>query len=173
MCQRHSHRVHVQMIRYLLLTIMLLSSGLSVAEINITPIHPKVCKQGVHEQPNGLFAIYVFCDDALGTNIAVFLNKMRAPVVQNYNLGNRFWQNQEWSLDVISFAWLPDNMILLSTSAINGTGSVYLLNPAQKVARVLVNIEGAVIELLSVEGDKISIRYETAPGKYKYRTINM
>ena len=152
---------------------MLLISSYTVAETKITHVYPKSCPQGVHEQPNGLFAIYVFCDDALRTNVSVFLNKMGAPIHQDYNLGNRFWQNQEWAYDVMSFAWLPENKIILSTSAIYGSGAVYLLDPNQKQATVLHKINGAIIELVSISGTKVKIRYETTPEKYEYKTINM
>ena len=47
--------------------------------IPIVQISAKFCKKGVHNQPNGNYAVYVFCDDALGTNISVFLNNLGAP----------------------------------------------------------------------------------------------
>ena len=152
---------------------MLILSFQTLAETKITQVHAKVCPQGVHEQPNGIFAIYVFCDDALGTNVTVFLDKMGAPIHQDYNLGNRFWQNQEWAFDVMSFAWLPNNKLLLSTSAIYGTGAVYLLDPSQKSSKVLLKIDGALIEIISVKNKLINVRYQVEFEKYEYKTIDM
>ncbi len=165
--------IQIQMIRYIALTIIVMFSGQALAETKITQLHSKVCPQGIHEQPNGKFAIHVFCDDALGTNITVFLNKMGAPIHQDYNLGNRFWQNQEWAFDVMSFAWLPNNQLLISTSAIYGSGSVYLLDPSQKQFKVLLKIEGALIELVSVKDKQINVRYQVEFEKYEYKTISM
>jgi hypothetical protein len=161
------------MIKIIALTITLLFSSQVLAENKMIQIYAKVCPQGIHEQPSGKFAIHVFCDDALGTNIAVFLNKMGAPIHQEYNLGNRFWQNEEWAYDVMSFAWLSNNKLLLSTSAIYGTGSVYLLDPSKKQSKILLKIDGALIELVSVKENKIEVRYQTEFEKYEYKTINM
>jgi len=94
--------LHENMIKILALTITLLFSSQVLAENKVTQIYAKVCSQGIYEQPSGKFAIHVFCDDALGTNIAVFLNKMGAPIHQEYDLGNRFWQSEEWAYDVMS-----------------------------------------------------------------------
>ena len=144
-----------------------------VAETTIEVISPKYCSQGEHSQPKGRFAIYVFCDDALGTNIAVFMKGLGAPFEGNYQLGKRFWQGQEWAYDVTSYAWLPDNQLLIATSAVYGSGSVYLLNLAKQLSRVLFNDDKAVLELESISGSTINIRYETTPGNYEHASINM
>jgi len=161
------------LMKYLLLTLMLTLSSQVLAEANVTQIHAKVCPPGIHEQPNGKFALHVFCDDALGTNVAVFLNKMGAPIHQDYSLGNRFWQNQEWAFDVMSYAWLPNDQLLLSTSAIYGSGSVYLLDPSKKTFKVLLTIDGALIEIVSINEGQIDVRYQVEYGKYEYKTIGL
>ncbi|PHR98845.1 MAG: hypothetical protein COA78_25655 [Blastopirellula sp.] len=161
------------MIKIIALTLATFFSSQVLAENKITQIYAKVCPQGIHEQPSGQFAIHVFCDDALGTNIAVFLNKMGAPIHQEYDLGNRFWQNEEWAYDVMSFAWLSNKKLLLSTSAIYGTGSIYLLDPSQKQSKVLLKIDGALIELVSVKDKSIEVRYQTEFEKYEYKTIDL
>lgn len=161
------------MTKYITLTIMLLLAGSVLAKTDIVQVHAAKCTPGVHTQPDGPFALYVFCDDALGTNIAIFLDKMYAPIHQDYNLGKRFWQDQEWSFDVMSFAWLPGNRLLISTSAIYGSGSVYLIDLSAKQAKVLLNIEGALIELVSVKEKQINVRYQRAPAQYEYTSINL
>jgi hypothetical protein len=71
-------------------------------------VSAKYCKPGPQFQVPGPFAIYVFCDDALGTNIAVFLNDLGAPLRNKYDLGKRFWQGEPWSYDVTSSAWISN-----------------------------------------------------------------
>ena len=115
------------------------------------------CNHGVFKQPKGLFAVYVFCDDALGTNIAVFIDHIGAPLTGKYNLGKRFWQGEEWNYDVTSFSWLPDNHLLLATSGIYGTGKIYKLNlEEQEFTVVKDSLEGiCLMHLKSVEGNKV------------------
>ena len=145
----------------------------AVADIDVKVISPKYCRQGEHVQPQSSFAIYVFCDDALGTNIAVFLKELGAPFEGDYELGKRFWQGQEWAYDVTSYSWLQRNKLLIATSAIYGSGSVYLLDLEKKSFRVLKKIDGSVIELVSVSKSIVTIRYETTNGKYENDSINM
>jgi hypothetical protein len=114
-----------------IILISLLSfSGLTFGEpVSVIPLSAKHCTEGEHQQPEGPFVIYVFCDDALGTNISVFLKELGAPFMGAYRLTKRFWQSDEWGADVTSFAWLPNNKsILISTSAIYGSGKVYKLD---------------------------------------------
>jgi len=73
----------------------------------------------------------------------------------------------------MSFAWLSNKKLLVSTSAIYGTGSVYLLDPSKKQSEILLKIDGALIELVSVKEKKIEVRYQTEFEKYEYKTINM
>ena len=164
---------HINMIRIFVLTLASLLSYKVLAESKVTQVHARVCSQGVYEQPGGQFAIHVFCDDALGTNIAIFLNKMGAPVYHEYDLGSRFWQSEEWAYDVMSFSWLADGKLLLSTSAIYGSGSVYVLDPGKKQSEVLLKVDDALIELVSVEDHEVKIRYQTELNKYEYKTIGM
>ena len=118
---------------------MLVAFNVAYAEsIQIIKISPEYCKEGVYKQPKGLFAVYVFCDDALGTNISVFLDDLGAPLRGPYRLTNRFWQSDSWGADVTSFAWLLDNeSIVISTSAIYGTGKVYKLNVESQRSEVI------------------------------------
>ena len=113
--------------RVLFLAGLLASAPLSAQDI--VEVFPRVCSPNIHEQPNGPFALYVFCDDALGTNVAVFLKKLHNPLSGKYTLGRRFWQGEPWANDVTTYAWLRDGKhMLVATSYIYGTGSVYLLN---------------------------------------------
>jgi hypothetical protein len=60
---------------------------------NIESISGRVCKGGSHIQPRGPFGVYVFCDDALGTNIAVFYPALGDPRYEKWTLTCRFWQD--------------------------------------------------------------------------------
>jgi hypothetical protein len=103
---------------------------------SVESVYAQNCNQGTHQQPEGVFAIYVFCDDALGTNVAVFMQHIGAPLFGDYKLGKRFWQDEEWSYDVTSFSWLKDNRLLLATSSIYGSGKVFLLDLENQAYRV-------------------------------------
>jgi hypothetical protein len=78
----------------------------------------------------------------------------------NYDLGRRFWQGEPWSYDVISFAWLNESQLLLSTSGIYGSGSVYVLNLLEKTSKVIYKDPGAVIEIREVGSDYVLIEME-------------
>ncbi len=147
----------------LILILALLIPSLCYAKIEVTQISGRYCKQGEYQQPNGYFSIYVFCDDALGTNIAVFAKDMHNPVLgpsRQYDLGKRFWQGEPWSYDAISFAWLDKSKLLLSTSGIYGSGSVYILNLLEKESNVIYKDPGAVIEINEVGNDYVLIEME-------------
>ncbi len=148
----------------LVLSLFLLISGFcNAADISVVQVSPNVCKQGEYKQPDGYFSIYVFCDDALGTNIAVFARDMHNPILgpsNQYDLGRRFWQGESWSYDVVSFSWLNKSKLLLSTSNIYGSGSVYILNLYEKTERVLYKEPGAVIRIKEVFKDNVVIEFE-------------
>ncbi len=129
-----------------------------------------VCKPGVHQQPQGPFALYVFCDDALGTNIAVFLRDLGAPLSGPYDLGRRFWQGQKWAYDVTSYAWLPDGKLLVATSAIYGTGAVYVLELESQKSKVALEPQedGCVPILKSIKGSRVKVEIASCERKKDY-----
>jgi len=117
------------------------------------------CEHGVYKQPEGPFAVYVFCDDALATNIAVYLDRLGAPLSGSYKLGKRFWQNEEWVHDVTSFAWLKNNHLLLATSQIYGTGAIYKLDLSKQKYEIVrpSDNDGCVLQLHSVQKDLVKL----------------
>ena len=123
----------------IIIFILLLTTTTAYAEsITVKQISGKDCTDGVHEQPNGPFAIYTFCDDALGTNISIFLKNLGAPLQGPYTLTKRFWQSDKWGADVTSFAWLPDRKsLIVATSAIYGSGNIFKLNLETQHASIL------------------------------------
>ncbi len=117
------------------------------------------CTRGIHKQPHGPFALHVFCDSALGTNIAVFMDNLHNPLAGNYFLGKRFWQGEEWNYDVTSYAWLKDNFLLLATSHIYGSGAVYKLNLEKQTFEIVRPSDNdvCVTQLKSVQDKRIEL----------------
>ena len=157
--------------RLIHLAAIILIFGVSTANAQSpTQITGSVCKPGVHEQPQGTFALYAFCDDALGTNVAVFLKDLGAPLSGPYDLGKRFWQGEEWSNDVTSYAWLPDGQLLLATSAIYGTGAVYVLDLEKQRSKIALKPQGDSCQpiLKSIKGNRVKVEIESCEQRKTY-----
>lgn len=105
----------------------------------IIPASPRYCKPGLHEQPNGPFAVMLFCEDALGSHLGVIYYKnMSVPLYERWSLTDRFWQRNEWGADVTGFTWDDTGKYLfVSTSAIYGSGAVYVLDLSARTSRRL------------------------------------
>ncbi len=145
----------------LLLTILVASSLANASEIAVINVSARHCNQGAHFQPNGPYAVYVFCDDALATNIAIFFDKLRDPFRGKYKLHKRFWQDFEWGIDVSSFAWLKDREhIIVATSRIYGTGKVFKLElETQRQEVVFYPSEDICLtEIVRVEFQKLTLK---------------
>lgn len=125
------------------------------------------CKAGAHENQQSAFALYVFCDDALGTNVAVFRKDIGAPSEGPYDLGKRFWQGQKWSYDVTSYAWLKDGRLLLATSEVYGSDAVYVLDVENQKAKVVLapKEDGCLPTLKSVEGNHAKVEMKCQDSK--------
>lgn len=157
----------------LTLVLLILLSAFAFSEEAIHRVSPASCEHGVRLQPENLFGLYVFCDDARGTNISVFLNRLGAPLAGSYELNKRFWQDELWGLDVTSFAWLKENRLLVATSGIYGTGSVYLLDLIKQEYKVLLSDVGAIIELEQIEAEAIKVKVYIDPEEYEFQWIKM
>jgi hypothetical protein len=126
----------------------------------------------MHAQPKGPFALYVFCDDALGSNVAVVLKKLHNPLSGKYSREKRFWQGEQWAKDVTSYAWLEDGKhLLLATSYIYGTGSVYLLNLETQQFQVKNPIKyGACLaSLRQVDDKKLDVAITDCEDEVEYK----
>jgi hypothetical protein len=95
------------------------------------------CPHGLHRQPsNGPFSIYIFCDDAMGTNIGIIHTE---PGSRYWPLHDRFWQEEKWALDINSFAWSPSlNFAYVTTNFIYGDGRAFKLNLRYRIAEEIV-----------------------------------
>lgn len=125
-----------------LLLILLISLTPSTwgAEKYLVKAYPKVCKQALYMQPTGgPFSVFLFCDDALGSNIGVInvaggagpgnIPLSEPKTWSHWDVNDRFWQVADWATDVTSFAWSPDlRFLYVATSEIYGTGALYRLD---------------------------------------------
>jgi hypothetical protein len=87
----------------------------------------------LHSQPNGPFALFLFCEDALGSYISVlYANPIGAPATpapHRWRLDDRYWHDPLWGADVTSYAWAPDGKrLFVATSEIYGSGGLFELN---------------------------------------------
>ena len=114
------------------------------AEGDVEQLGNGECVQGLYEQPRGgPFAVFVFCDDALSTNIGVVnvagaagpggIELSDPRVWDKWFVTDRFWQESSWAADVTSFAWSDDlKFLYVATSGVYGTGSLYRLSLVER-----------------------------------------
>lgn len=114
-------------------------------------------------QPNGPFAVFVFCEDAVGTYIAVSCYDVEVCEQSTYpdgsvrfegwKLYDRFWQEKDWATDVTSFAWSPDGKYLyVATSYIYGTPALYKLDlEARRSTELLKNDAPASVFITGID----------------------
>lgn len=94
----------------------------------------KVCNHGLHEQPTRNFSVFLFCDDAQGSNIGIVLSssgpgRIEAEPGFKWGIARRFWQTGPWVTDVTSFAWSPSGKYLyVATSPVYGDGGLFELD---------------------------------------------
>ncbi len=109
------------------------------AESDIIDASYQKCIHGLHPQPSGgPFSVFLFCDDALGSNIGIILTergagpgdiKLDYPKVWRWEESNRFWQDRTWAADVVNFAWSPSKRYLyVATSRIYGDGGFFKID---------------------------------------------
>jgi hypothetical protein len=102
---------------------------------------PNSCKHGVHRQPNGPFAIILFCEDALGDHIGlIYFDRLGTPVSipfgEKWSLSDRMWQEELWSSDVTSYAWAPGGTrLFVGTGDIYGSGGLFEVDLKERSAR--------------------------------------
>ena len=146
----------------IILIFLLSFSSLAFGEsASVIPLGPQQCTEGEHHQTEGPFVIYVFCDDALGTNISIFLKELGAPFMGAYTLTKRFWQSYEWGADVTAFSWLPGSeYVVISTSKIYGSGKVYKLNLKEQKSVVVYNPKEntCVTEIIAITDQKATLK---------------
>lgn len=107
-------------------------------ELEMWGFRPGDCPSGFHHQPNGPFALVLFCEDALGTYLSVvYANPIGAPFTPNqrWNLNDRYWHEPLWGTDVTGFRWSEDGAkLLVSTHQVYGSGGLFELDLQQRKA---------------------------------------
>lgn len=174
-------------ILYIITLIILGASSVIATE---SPIAQKIsgqkCNHGLLQQPNGPFAVTVFCEDALGTYIGVICyaagkcERSEYPDgsirFEGWALNNRFWQEKIWASDVDSIAWSPNKKSLfVATGRIYGSGSLYQLDLEKRKVKQLLPIKsetstsnpgpGYSIINLSNDGRTLSYKIQQPDGK--------
>jgi hypothetical protein len=98
------------------------------------------CQHRLHPQPNkGPFSVFLFCDDALGSNIGVILTEPGGGpgaiklagdrVWDKWYTNDRFWQDKLWATDVVNFLWsLSLRYLYVATSGVYGDGGFFRLD---------------------------------------------
>jgi len=98
------------------------------------------CKQQLYYQPNGPFAVALYCGDALGDQIAILYYPHDTEVpgdratMRSVWVGEPFaWFDPVWSTDVTSFTWGFDGRhLFVGTSCIYGSGGLFALELANR-----------------------------------------
>ena len=121
------------MVRMLATLLLLLSPVVVLGAELLTRASGKNCVHGLHQQPpGGPFSVFLFCDDAAGSNIGVVnalpgagpgkIDLGELKEWNNWDVNSRFWQDKEWATDVTSFAWSPDlKFLYVATGEVYGT----------------------------------------------------
>jgi hypothetical protein len=135
---------------FLLLIGICLAGSVCADEARLVRTWPQKCEQGLHPQPNhGPFSVYLFCDDALGSNIGIILTERGAgpgnvalndlKVWNTWDTVNRFWQDRTWAADVMDFAWGPSQRYLyVATSGIYGDGGFFKIDLRERTSQRLM-----------------------------------
>ena len=108
------------------------------------------CHSDLYRQPNGPFAVVLFCEDALGAYLAVvYIEPIGSPATENgrWKLNDRYWHDDLWGSDVTGFRWAKDGKYLfVSTSRIYGSGGFFELSLEMRTAKQRMPKRGLVSE---------------------------
>lgn len=97
------------------------------------------CHDGLKMLGDGPFGLLTSCEDALGDYITVvYMSPMSRPNTGGWSIEDRCWHEEAWNSDVTSYAWDGSARVLIvATSQIFGSGSVYALDLIAKKPRLL------------------------------------
>jgi hypothetical protein len=110
-------------------------------------VYPKKCQQDLRYGPGKKFAVYVFCDDAMGTTIGIINTQpgfyLGPGSEKAWALENRFWQEASWARDVHSIEWSEDGLRLtVWAGAVYGTNKKYVLDLVRRKIESETNSPG-------------------------------
>jgi hypothetical protein len=140
----------------------------------IEQIAGRGCKGGAHTQPEGPFGVYVFCDDALGTNIAVFYPQLGDPKYEKWSVTRRFWQDGPWAADVSGLGWVPGrNLLVVATSEIYGSGDVYLLDLEKQTFVDLGSTKDCGSTILELTKSSVTLGLDNCEDPKPFKKVTM
>ena len=131
----------IRMLVYALIFWLISLMSAHATELEKWEAHSGDCLNGIHHQPNGPFAIVLFCEDALGTYLSVIyidpIGASRIPLTEIYrwNFNDRYWHEPVWGSDVTGFLWSKDGKkLLVSTHKVYGSGGLFELDLMQRIS---------------------------------------
>ncbi len=130
------------------------------------------CPTGLHLQPNGPYAAFVHCNDALANQLGlIYYAPMDAPIDGKWRLNDLFWHKDEkWSQDVTSFTWGPKGKgMFVATASIYGSGGIFWLDLASRTSKRIYSADGSkmlqgktvVIKILAMDAEKGFLEFST------------
>ena len=125
---------------FLNLTPSLIHAQIAEAQVIQFYLNRDLCgKQIGGPQDPSRYVVEVFCEDALGNYIGVMRKAhLGAPIDDGWTLTTRFWQEDTWSTDVLSIAWVDGGKsLLVSNSDIYGEGELFLLDLEARSSRTV------------------------------------
>ncbi len=146
---------------------------------NIINFSGESCPHGLHHQPNGAFAVIVFCEDALGTSLAVVcydagkydrLLDVKSGEAMGWEIADRVCQQAPWAADVTSIAWSPNGKFLyVASSEPYGAGGLFQLDLDRRAAtqilpknvKVTLSEPGPGYMIAGLSEDGKTLRVET------------
>ncbi len=146
---------------------------------NIINFSGESCPHGLHHQPNGPFAVIVFCEDALGTSLAVVcydagkcdrVLNVQSGEAMGWEIADRVWQQAPWAADVTSIAWSPSGQYLyVASGEVYGAGGLFQLDLGRRAAtqilpknlKVTISEPGPGYMIAGISDDGKTLRVET------------
>lgn len=150
----------------LLSVLSLVACAAGAAEIVATD--SRHCQHGLVEHEGGDFSVFLFCDDALGSQIGIIYTKPGVGPVERdseWSSVNRFWQEGSGMTDVTQLLWSKSgNYLYVVTGVAYGDNSLYELDLRHRKSRALMSGTSGQIRMkltgdreLSVDGKKFRI----------------
>src|SRR3989442_11397753 len=152
--------------------LLLAPAAAAIESAHVEPVFGQACRTGPHKQPGGPFAAYVFCDDALGSNIAVLYSDLGDPRFEKWTLTRRFWQGEAWAADVHDLGWVPGrNQLVVTTSEIYGSGATYLLDLETQSFIVLFEPKDCGSHIVALNVSSVTLKVNYCEGEEPNRQV--
>ena len=135
--------------------VLLLGTSVALGATRSTPkpvVVMGACKPGLHAAPEGPFAVFLGCEDALGSYLTVVYSGLMGVADGAWRIdGERFWYEATWGEDVTSYAWDSRGQgLYVATSGIYGTGGVHALDLRGRRSRRLLGAEDGSETLFTI-----------------------